>query len=156
MLKEVWQVLHLEQLKQLAVLKHAWRVLQVDVAHLIVLDQRDKEPESDFFRAVLEECSHDEVHALNIADGLVILRVGFEHSFKLPLSFLPQEVRIRDLEGASDVLAYLVLASRDQGVGGKFSIEEQAFLIIKWALLESLLEAEFEPSSSSLTCIRVL
>ena len=45
----------------------------VDIAHLVILDQRYKEPESYLFGAVHQQAANDEIHALHIAYRIVVL-----------------------------------------------------------------------------------
>lgn len=52
----------------------------VDIAHLVILDQRYEEPESYLFGAVHQQAANDEIHALHIAYCIVVLGEGGEDS----------------------------------------------------------------------------
>ena len=84
--------------------------LHVNIAHLIVLNQRDKQPERHLLAAVEQESPHDKVHSLDVANARIILRESLEDALQalLPLSSrLLEDLLVR--EGACDVALNLSL-----------------------------------------------
>lgn len=63
--------------------KQAWQCWQVNVSHLVVFDERDKEPEGYDFRAMQQESSNHKVHALDVVDLAVVIGEGCQYSSKL-------------------------------------------------------------------------
>lgn len=69
-------MLQQERLKYTGMFVEAWHARYIDVAHLVVFNQRGEEPEGDFFGAVHQETPHNEVHSLHVARRVVILAKG--------------------------------------------------------------------------------
>ena len=44
----------------------------VNVSHLIVFNQRDKEPKSDLFAAMQKKGAHNEVHPLHVTNRRIV------------------------------------------------------------------------------------
>ena len=71
---------------KLTVLVHAWQFIHVNVAHLVVFNQRHKQPECDFFRAMKKKRSYDEVHPLHITNFIVVFGERKKHTAQTLLS----------------------------------------------------------------------
>ena len=78
MVKKPRQVSLNKPIHDLTVLAQPRQVWQVDVTHLTVFDQCDEEPKSHRFATVQEQLTDDEVHALDVVYGLVVVGEGDE------------------------------------------------------------------------------
>lgn len=74
-----------EHLDDKAMLLEARQTHLVDVTQFALFDQFHEEPERQVIRAVHEELSHKEVHALHVVSLVVVAREGSKHFSKLPL-----------------------------------------------------------------------
>jgi hypothetical protein len=107
-------LLLLEQAPQhVALLVQAREVLLVYIAHLECFDEGHEYPECDLLAAVVENAAYDEVHALHVADALVVLRVCEEHALQAAQALLVFELRA-PRKGPRQVLHYLVLIVAEQ------------------------------------------
>jgi hypothetical protein len=51
------------------------KLVLIDVTQLIVLNYADENPECNFFITVKKKAGNDEIHPLDVADALVIVRI---------------------------------------------------------------------------------
>ena len=65
----------------------SWQTLHVNVSHLVVLYKSHKEPKRDFLAAVQQKGTYYEVHTLDVAYGLIVLRKSLQDSLKALLAF---------------------------------------------------------------------
>jgi hypothetical protein len=75
MLIEFWLLFFQQMLNHVAMLIEAWKLVLIDVTQLIVLNYANKNPEGNFFITVIEKAGNDEIHPLDVADALIIVRV---------------------------------------------------------------------------------
>ena len=71
---------------QRTVLDVAWQTLHVNVSHLIVFNQSDKEPKRDFFTAMQKECAYDEIHSLHVSNRRIVLRESLQDALQTLLA----------------------------------------------------------------------
>lgn len=84
------------------------QVRLVDIPHLVILDQADKQPESDFFATMKKQTAHDKVHSLDIAYRVIILAKCKEHSRKTHLALARAFLEyVASRKGSADVTLYL-------------------------------------------------
>lgn len=81
MLIEFWLLLFQQILNHVAVLIEARKLVLIDVTQLIVLNYADENPEGNFFITVKKKAGNDEIHPLDVADALVIVRICKKNSF---------------------------------------------------------------------------
>ena len=77
----------------------------VHVPHVTFLNQRDEEPEGEYFRTMQQKLGYDEIHSLHIADFFLVDREGCEDTPQLMVPFTSKfssEVRV-PWEGATQV-----------------------------------------------------
>jgi hypothetical protein len=65
-----------------------WKTVLIDVSKFAFLDKLDKKPESKGTRAVHEELSYDEVHALDVISLVIVASKGGENFAQLFLTGL--------------------------------------------------------------------
>ena len=75
MLIEFWLLFFQQMLYYVAMLIEAWKLVLIDVTQLIVLNYAYENPEGDFFITVIEKAGNYEIHPLDVADALIIVRV---------------------------------------------------------------------------------
>ena len=69
----------------------------IHVPHVTLLNQRDEQPEGEYFRTVQQELGYDEIHSLHIADFFLVDREGCEDTPQLMVPFTSKfgsEVRV--------------------------------------------------------------
>ncbi len=108
MLVQGVEVLHHQDVDDLAVFLQPGQVREVDVPQLTILEQPYKEPKGHDLAAVVEQAAHDEVHSLDVVHLLVIVCESNQGVPQLPVErtvLLEQRV-LR--EGAAQVSVDLV------------------------------------------------
>ena len=72
---------------QRTVLDMTWETFHVNVSHLIVFNQRDKEPKSDLFAAMQKKGANYEVHPLHVTNRRIVFRKRLEDALQTLLAF---------------------------------------------------------------------
>lgn len=80
MVENAGEVLLHQNINHLRVLKEAWQWRKINVSQLVVLNQGNKQPKGNDFRAVEQQRGDDVVHSLHIVDLAIVVWKCCQHS----------------------------------------------------------------------------
>ena len=77
---KLWKIYFYKQLDHLTVFEETWQLRKVDISHLTVLYQCNKEPECERLRTMEKQLCHYKVHALDIIHLAIVVRESYQYS----------------------------------------------------------------------------